>query len=1004
MSPLTRIICLANSQKHGAHCVAGVEPETGRWLRPVSQLNDGRLTRRMRLVDGREPFLGDILAIPLTTELFGAKHQCENRCLLPGEWTCEGTASFGDIRPYCSHAATILGTNTPYIPLNDILRRPREQRASLELVETVRFSIRNIGISAQGGHKWFGAIETTGGAQLEARITDPVLIEKLENSYQPPPNCLVTISLTEPYTPDHWEEDEQPCWKVIAAVIEPNALADAPATFADHIIRGVRSKVSPADATASNIVSQTPPTVPATAPDADSSPAPEGLTEDEIYSALQHTFGYRQFRKHQKSIVRALLDAQDAMVVMPSGGGKSLCYQLPSRLLNGTCVVISPLISLMKDQVDGARANGLSAACFNSSMGEGERIDVLRHLRQKDLDLLYISPERLVMDRFRQELQRADISFFAIDEAHCISDWGHDFRPDYLYLSKLKDEFPQTPVAAFTATATPQVREDITRRLNLRSPHNILASFDRPNFFYQVVPKKDVYDQILDFVGARPGQSGVVYRTTRKDVDSTADLLQQEGINALPYHAGLGQLARAQNQEAFNKDKVDVIVATVAFGMGIDKPDVRYVIHGDLPKDLESYYQETGRAGRDGEPAHCLLLFGEGDAFKIRYFIDQMEDEGLQRRSLEKLRQMMNFAALNVCRRRHLLSYFGEDYGPEPCNSCDICCSEATAVEANKEAQILLSAVVRTGQRYGVTKIIDIVTGANTKEVRKNRLDQVKTYGAGADRPKKYWRRLVDELIGQQCLRRTNDRYPTLKLTKSGKKVLLGEKDFKIMQRDDEPTGEEDSDLIVAEADIPSDMILFDKLRQLRTQLADDAGMPPYTVFHNRALREMAAYFPTTDEKMLKITGVGDVKLKRYGEAFMDAIQEHLNENPDITPPELGRNRPTGRKKIKKTSAPPDSTYDITWKLFQSGMDCETIAAQRGLSYGTIASHFERLIMAGRDIPPERLLTPEELQHLSELFEEHGADRLAPIIENSSMDIGYEQAKWARAFLEKGVI
>ncbi len=604
--------------------------------------------------------------------------------------------------------------------------------------------------------------------------------------------------------------------------------------------------------------------------------------ESDIFRELQHTFGYQKFRKHQKSIVKALLDRRDAMVLMPSGGGKSLCYQLPAKLSSGTAVIISPLISLMKDQVDGAKANGLRAEFFNSSLSQSERLAVLRQLNYGGLDMLYISPERLVMDRFRNELKRANIAFFAIDEAHCISDWGHDFRPDYLFLSKLKTEFPNTPVAAFTATATPKVREDIARRLRLQNPHNVLASFDRPNFFYQVLPKNNVKSQILDFIRTKPGESGIVYRTTRDDVDASAEFLRTEGIEALPYHAGLPPQLRQQTQDAFNNDQVDVIVATVAFGMGIDKPDVRYVIHGDLPRDLESYYQETGRAGRDGEPAHCLLLFSEGDAFKIKFFIDQKEAEEQQRRALVKLNHMIKFGSINLCRRNYLLSYLGEEYGSDSCGSCDICTEQVERVEATREAQIVMSAIARTKQRYGAGKIIDIVKGADTQAVRRNNLDEVKTYGVGADKTKKYWRHILNELIGQECVKKVGERYPTLQLTPKGIQILRGELKFQAVQRECDILEQSAERTPSTASEQDYDLILFDQLRKLRTKLAEEQNLPPYTVFQDRTLKEMAYYFPVTDDEMLSITGVGDIKLKNYGDIFSSVIKRYIDNNPGV--------------------------------------------------------------------------------------------------------------------------
>ncbi|MFW6045025.1 MAG: DNA helicase RecQ [Planctomycetota bacterium] len=611
-------------------------------------------------------------------------------------------------------------------------------------------------------------------------------------------------------------------------------------------------------------------------------PAETGDSHDQrLLRALKHTFGYSSFRPHQQSIVKAVLRGRDCFVVMPSGGGKSLCYQLPATLMSGTCVVISPLISLMKDQVDGACAEGISAGCINSSQNYRNRRRTLQQLQAKELDLLYISPERLAMDRFRDKLKRAEISFFAIDEAHCISEWGHDFRPDYLSLSGIKEAFSRIPVAAFTATATPKVQEDIIQRLNLAQPHRVEASFDRPNFFYQVLPKDEPRRQILQFARKRQDESGIVYRTTRDDVEATARMLKENEINALPYHAGFDRSTRRRHQEAFNNNDVDVMVATIAFGMGIDKPNVRYVVHGDLPKNMESYYQETGRAGRDGNPAHCLLLFSQADAHKIRYFIRQMEDEQHQKVASEKLNRMIRFASTNCCRRRQLLNYFGEDYEEDSCGSCDVCVTEADTVDRTREAQILMSAVVRTDQRFGMGKIVDIVTGADTKEIKNRGLDSIKTYGAGAERPKDYWRTVLDELLGHGCLRQTGERYPILKLTHKGKQVLMGDQQFHMVRREKEVQ----TTTTKAEGPLPCNEDLLRKLKVVRKRIAHRENMPAFLVFHDRTLREMARYFPVTRETMRSIHGVGDVKLDNYADEFIEEISRFIEKHPNASPP-----------------------------------------------------------------------------------------------------------------------
>ena len=466
----------------------------------------------------------------------------------------------------------------------------------------------------------------------------------------------------------------------------------------------------------------------------------------QVYDALRKVFGFQQFRPNQESIISSILNKKDVFAVMPTGGGKSLCYQLPAKVMDGTTVVISPLISLMKDQVDAALENGISAAFINSSLSSEETSSVFRSLRTNSLDLLYIAPERFAMSGFLETLKTISISFFAVDEAHCISEWGHDFRPDYLSLSQIAKTFPEIPVAAFTATATHKVQKDIIAKLSLRSPFTVRASFNRDNLFYRVESKRNLNSQVLDILGKYDGEPGIIYRTTRDAVTDMAAMLKEKGIRALPYHAGLPQETRKINQEAFNRDEVQVIVATIAFGMGIDKSNVRFVIHGDLPKNMEGYYQETGRSGRDGEPADCVLFFGRGDIPKIKYFIDQVPDDRERALSNEKLNQMVRYASHNVCRRRQLLEYFNESYEKENCGACDICTGKVEKVDVTTDAQILMSAVSRTGQRFGTMHIIDIVTGANTKRIRDLEHDKVKTYSAfdsreRADVPGAFWRR-----------------------------------------------------------------------------------------------------------------------------------------------------------------------------------------------------------------------------------------------------------------------
>ena len=436
----------------------------------------------------------------------------------------------------------------------------------------------------------------------------------------------------------------------------------------------------------------------------------------DVHATLKEIFGYDTFRPDQEQIVQAILAKQHVFAVMPTGGGKSLCYQLPARIMRGTTVVISPLISLMKDQVDGAVSMGLDAAYINSSLEFDEIMQVREKLLKGQLDLLYVSPERFAMEGFLSTLEKAPITHFAIDEAHCVSEWGHDFRPDYLALSAIVKNFPGVPVSAFTATATSRVQDDILNKLGLVNPHTVRASFDRPNLFYRVLPKDNIKKQLLAFIQNHPNQSGIIYRTSRKNVEETAAFLRSHNINALPYHAGMQPAERNKSQEKFIRDDVRVVVATIAFGMGIDKSNISYILHGDLPRNIEGYYQETGRAGRDGSPAECVLYFSYGDINKMRYFIDQVEDEKERQVASDKLQQMANLAATHACRRKTLLAYFGEEYPKENCDTCDVCEGSTDVADATTDARIVMSAIARTGQRFGVQHIIDIVTGSDTEK------------------------------------------------------------------------------------------------------------------------------------------------------------------------------------------------------------------------------------------------------------------------------------------------
>jgi ATP-dependent DNA helicase RecQ len=711
-------------------------------------------------------------------------------------------------------------------------------------------------------------------------------------------------------------------------------------------------------------------------------------SDDVVLTTLRSTFGYTSFRPLQQEIVRSMLAGEDVFVLMPTGGGKSLCYQLPALLGDGFTVVVSPLIALMKDQVDALHGLGVAATFINSSLPAAEVGRRQAALDRGQLKLLYLAPERLMAPGFLAFLSALPVARFVIDESHCISEWGHDFRPEYRELRRLRALFPSAPLGAFTATATRHVQADIVDQLGLYAAATFRGGFNRSNLLYQVRSKEGAYEKLTGYLKGHEHASGIIYCQSRADTTALALQLKADGFDAAAYHAGLESDERRRRQEAFIRDDTPIIVATIAFGLGIDKPDVRFVVHYDLPKSLEGYYQESGRAGRDGQPSDCILFYSYRDVAKLEYFIEQ-KPEPERRVARQQLRRMVEWAQSAVCRRRVLLSYFDEPFDGQTGPCCDVCDQPQDLADCTIPAQMLLSCAKRTGERFGMAYLIDVLRGSRSERVVRYRHDKLPTHGIGRDRSAQDWQEIGRQLVQAGYIHRSEDEFPTITVTERGHAVLFKKERVFLAIRPTEQPGMDRA----ARSTAVADEALFETLRTLRKRLSDERGVPPYVVFHDTTLRQMAAALPTTRAQLLRIEGVGERKLQDYGEAFLACIAAHVGLD--------------GQRESARPSAARPGTARLgasparTLELFREGLAPADIAASRQLAISTVEGHLAEAIETGEPVELERLVSKQKQAAIEQAIGDLGPSLMRPIKELLGDDYTYDEIRIVRAALAR---
>lgn len=707
-------------------------------------------------------------------------------------------------------------------------------------------------------------------------------------------------------------------------------------------------------------------------------------TTERLKQALKHFFGYDAFRLDQLAVIQTVLSGGDVMGIMPTGGGKSICYQLPAMLLPGITIVVSPLIALMKDQVDSLLANGIYAAYLNSSQSQEEQRHIISEAQQGNIKLLYIAPERIPSNSssFIDFLKRLNPSLFAIDEAHCISQWGHDFRPEYLKLAILKRNFPRTPVIALTASADKQTQDDILKKLEIPAARVFISSFNRPNIYYYIRPKQNTMSRIAEYIVKHRNDCGIIYTLSRSSTEDIAGKLRDMGIKAAYYHAGLEPSERARVQEDFQRDEVKVIVATIAFGMGIDKSNVRFVIHHDVPKNIEGYYQETGRAGRDGLKSDAILFYSRGDILKLRKFAEVDGNPEQTAVSMKKLKMMELFCESDMCRRQYLMNYFGEAF-PAYCGSCDYCMSSLEERDATIEAQKLLSAIVRTNQRYGAGYIIDFLRGSESAKILPEH-KELKTYGIGKELKKEEWQWLIQQMLTGGFLSRSEDQYPVLLLNDKSKAVLKGESKLMLVMQKEQKDEQQDE-----QPDY--DRELMTALKAVRSGLAERENVPAYNIVPDNTLVELATYLPQNFNELKQISGFGDYKVSKYGGAFLKEIDRAIRTRKLESRMHMKVPKNTRKSADPKLSA--SDTQRASLVLHKEGYSIEEIAEKRRLSLMTVEGHLAKFISTGEaDI--FKLVSPYKVDKIMELIAEAGSNvGLRPLKDRLGDDFSYGEIR-----------